>query len=186
MNIRKHFILICVATLLCGTHAKAQEERLGMHSEKRPRSVAMSPEKQARIITDHMDSVLSLTEKRYYRIYQLKLKEARQQAGNSHEGTKRMGGGPGGGGPGRGHGGGPGGRPGFGGNPPSQGDMGHGARDTRQPEKFGQPAPHDAPPASGKIKDMEKQKKKSEKKLKKILTKDQYARWQERIARDKP
>ena len=180
MNIGNIFMSACMLLLGCSTVAIAQETEAGnrqeTQSEEHYKPMPVSPEKQARRITNRMKSLLGLTEKQYDKLYALHLKEARQQAEKNMPGGPRMN---------ERHGGGPGGRPGFGGNPPSGGHgMGPGGNGNRPPKGFGQRSPHDFPASSDVVKEMEKQRKKeekqrkkTEKKIRKILTDEQYARW---------
>lgn len=182
MNIGNIFMSACMLLLGCSTVAIAQEtgasNRQEMQSEVHYKPVPISPEKQARRTTDRMKSLLGLTEKQYDKLYALHLKEVRLQAEKNMPTDPRMN---------ERHGRGPGGRPGFGGNPPSEGHgMGPGGNGNRPPEGFKQWPPHDSPDSPNTMKEMEKQRKKeekqrkkTEKKIRKILTDEQYARWQE-------
>lgn len=185
MNIRNILITASLLALGCGTTA-AQETGTPRPQEPQPerhyKPMPLSPEKQARNTTQRMDSLLGLTEKQYDKLYALHLKEARRKM----ESDKPAGGPPM---EGQRRGGGPGGRPGFGGgNPPGGGHgMGPGGNGHRPPEGgFGQQPPRDFAPSSDAVKEMKKQRKKEEqqrkkmeKKIRKILTEEQYARWQE-------
>lgn len=140
----------------------------------------VSPEKQARRTTARMDSLLGLTEKQRAKLYTLHLKEERRKA-KAQSGSAAV---P----PGR-DGRGPGGGPGFGGGNPPSGAPGMGAGNHGNPlpeGDFGQRPPRDFAPSADTIEAMEKQRakeekrrKKLEKKIRKILTEEQYARWQE-------
>lgn len=116
-----------------------------------------NPEKAARKRTDEMDKVLNLTEKQYKKIYKLNLKEEREKLEamiGSKDGNRppmRDGGG----------------RPPMmgGGQPPM---MGGG----------GQPPMRDSSSNSEKMKeDMKKRAEKKMKKMRKILTSEQYDLW---------
>lgn len=182
MNIRNALILF--VSLWCGTIANAQEANATSQQEAQPekhyKPLPLSPEKLARRTTDHMDSLLKLTEKQYGKLYQLHLKNERQRMDNTagnrppHMGNR--------------FGNGPGGRPEFGGNPPARDNgMNPERSGNRPPEGFGQHPPRELPPPpSDAMKEMEKQRKKEEKrrkkmekKIRKILTEEQYLLWKE-------
>ena len=169
MNIGRHFwMAACAALLVWGGTATAQEADKGMpaRAERHYKPVPLSPEKSARHTTDRMDSLLDLTRKQYDKLYKLNLKWAHEDAENGTP-APRMGGRPEG-------------APDFGG--PGQGPRGH-----RPPEGMaGRRAPHDFGPSPDDRESMEKQRAKLEKrhkkrgkKLKKILTDEQYVRWTE-------
>lgn len=158
---KRHFWVIVCAALFMGSGAvMAQEAGKPMPSrqEKGFKPMPLSPEKLARHITDRMDSLLSLTEKQYDKLYKLNLKWAREDQKNQSE-ASRMGGRPGGA-PNSGGGRGP----------------GQGPRGNRLPQGMDLCPPRDFAPSDGREK-MEKQCQKREKKLKKVLTDEQYARW---------
>jgi len=169
MYIGRHFwMAACAALLVWGGTATAQEADKGTpaRAERHYKPVPLSPEKSARHTTDRMDSLLNLTRKQYDKLYKLNLKWAREDA-EDRTPAPRMGGRPEG-------------APDFGG--PGQGPRGH-----RPPEGMaGRRAPHDFGPSPDDRESMEKQRAKLEKrhkkrgkKLKKILTDEQYARWTE-------
>ncbi|MEZ3564736.1 MAG: hypothetical protein K1V72_10495 [Duncaniella sp.] len=172
-------------TALCGTiAAKAQapdSERIIREMRSHDPQPYISPERKARMLTERMDSLLGLDKKQYKKLYKINLKEARRQAENAESSPFRMGGQPGEGGhPGEG-----GGRPprgnGMGpGGPGGHGEPGGG----RPPHDFGgnQGGPQHqrgpSPEDMEKLKQKEaKEREKTEKKIKKILTSDQYERW---------
>lgn len=168
MNTGRLFgIVACLALFTCcGTVAAQQagREMPGRH-ERNVGPVPLSPEEAARRATARMDSLLSLTEKQYDKIYKLNLKWAREDAEN-RSAALRMGGRPEG-------------APDFG----KAGGFGQEPRGKRPPEGLDHRPPRDFPP-SGDSEEMEKQRKKREKKLKKVLTDEQYARWEKlRVAR---
>ncbi len=176
--------------LMCGAMTmQAQEQHeegkqmppmQAVEGERPERGEIPSPEKEARKLTNRMKKELGLTDKQYDKIYKLNLKEHKKIfetrfGGNAQGSGQRppMGGGmgPRGGVPGDGPGmGGPGmggGRPQMGGRPGIGGGPGGAMR------------PEGAPRMGGD--DMEALKKaaeKKEKKIKKILTGEQYAKWQ--------
>ncbi len=166
-------------TALCGTvAAKAQapeSERIIREMRSRDPQPYISPERKAQMLTERMDSLLGLDKKQYKKLYKINLKEARRQAENAESSPFRMGGHPGEGGgrPPRGNGMGPGGPGGHGGpgggRPPHDFDGNHGS-----PQHKRGLSPEDME----KIKQKEaKEREKTEKKIKKILTSEQYERW---------
>ena len=115
-----------------------------------------SPEKAARKMTDRMKEELQLTDKQYDKLYKLSLKEQQEHFATMAE---------------RGSGQRPsmGGRPGMGGGRPPMGVPGE-------------------RPAMGKdiVEKMQKAAAKKKKKIKKILTAEQYAKWQEMCQPQEP
>lgn len=108
-----------------------------------------SPEKAARKMTDRMKEELQLTDKQYDKLYKLNLKEQQEHFATMTE---------------RGNGQRPsmGGRPGMGGGRPPMG------------------APGERPAMEkDNVEKMQKAAAKKEKKIRKILTTEQYAKWQE-------
>ncbi len=170
-----NFKTLClfVGLLGAGVGALAQDQPTAATDQKKlPREVP-SPEKNARRMTDEMKRELKLTDKQYEKLYDLHLKEEKERF-SAMQGQQQTGqrppreGGPGGGGrPPMGGGQPPmggGGRPGGGGQPPA-GGFGQG----ESPR-----APKDAPT------DEERQKAMAarDKKIKKILTPEQYEKWE--------
>lgn len=157
MDMQKTIFLMaaCAALFVCGGTITAQEADKNMPAqlEKHYKPMPLSPEKSARQTTDRMDSLLNLTKKQYDKLYKLNLKWAREDAENKTA-APRMGRRPEG-------------APDFG----EAGGFGQGPHGNRPPRDF-------AP--SGDREKIEKQRKKREKKLKKVLTDEQYARWTER------
>lgn len=185
MNIR-NFIFAAFAFLpWCAISAAAQEtgpvyrENLqnsaGKYPEQRYKPMFVSPERQAQQITAKMDSLLNLSEKQYKKLYKLHLKEAQQQMENGlADGRPPMGSRPDRG---------PGAHPGGGNFPMRGGGMGPGGHPRGG---FGQQPPVQLQDASDAVKTLEEQrakeekrKQKMEKKIRKILTEEQYACWQE-------
>lgn len=181
MNISKNLILVSTLLLWCGTVAIAQDrdivDQRGEQVEGHYKPMPLSPEKKARRTVVRMDSLLGLTEKQYEKLYALHLKEERRRAESDRAVSRpRMGNGPDGA---------PRMHPG-GGNPPSHGFGNRpGGNGNRLPEGFGQRPPHDfAAPADASEREKqriqeEQRQKKIRKKIRKILTEEQYARWQE-------
>lgn len=115
-------------------------------------------------MTDRMDSLLNLSDKQYKKIYKLNLKEAGEQTGNRMEGGPRpdMAGGRD-----------------FGGGRPPQGETDGKQQGNRPPEGMGNRPPHDFGGGKpGNMKSSEKERGKREKKLRKILSSEQYERWE--------
>ena len=153
--------------LLCGlvcTQAQEQEKK------QLPREVP-SPEKAARKMTDRMKEELQLTDKQYDKLYKLNLKEQQEHFATMTE---------------RGNGQRPlmGSRPGRGGaRPPMDGGMGPGMGGGRPPMG----APGERPVMEkDNVEKMQKAAAKKEKKIKKILTAEQYAKWQEMCQPQEP
>lgn len=144
---------------LCTIPVMAQEEFPDMQppfpqqeEEKAPFKEIPNPEKSAKRITEEMSKELNLTEKQYKKVYKLILKEQKSLIEN-RMGQMRP--------------------PMMPGNP-GEGEMpmmGMG------PEGMS----HPRPPRMDEdmAKELEKARQKKEKKLKKILTDEQYTRWQE-------
>jgi hypothetical protein len=142
--------------------------------------------------TKDMDSLLSLNEKQYKKIYKMNLKEAKSEVSKMESGKRKTSGSEGNsgrpmGGPGMGgemgHGGpGMGGGMGQGGGmPPMGGGMGQGG-----PGMGGQMGQGGGMPpqmSEESEEEMQKAKAKKKKKLKKILTVEQYQIWQKEEAK---
>ena len=122
----------------------------------------LTVEQRAHIMTDRMDRLLTLTDKQYQKIYKLNLKQVKEMEADSlFLGRRGMGFGPGFG-PGPGGPGGPGNRAQF------ERDMSRAGREFKplSPEQMEQlKAAH------------EKSRLKMDKKLRKILTDEQYGKW---------
>lgn len=153
--------LLCCAGFANAQEANKTQER--RQQEKRlPREV-LNPEKVATQMTDQMNKSLQLTDKQYKKIYKLNLKEqkaffkAMQNSGDQRP--------PMGEGPGR-----RGGRPPMGGGqPPMMGESGFPGR------MGGGPMMRKDTNSADSLKKTAEAK---EKKIKKILTKEQYEKWQ--------
>lgn len=153
--------LTCCAGFIDAQEANEPQER--QQQEKHlPREV-LNPEKVATQMTEQMNKLLQLTDKQYKKIYKLNLKEQKaffKAMQNSDDYRPPMGEGPGM----------RGGRPPMGGGqPPMMGEGGF-------PGRMG-----GGPMMSRDTNSADSQKKAAEtkeKKIKKILTKEQYEKWQ--------
>jgi hypothetical protein len=177
----KYVVLGLLGAALCGTpQISAQEVGQAPQGEQGMHQLPQSPEKIARHQAKAMQKAVDLSEKQYDKIYSLYLKEEntrRKQMMNNQGGGQGMRpqggpgmGGPGGGGPGGPGGGmgGPGGGPGMGG-----GQMGGGPQGGPGGQMGG--ARPRMNPSDAQA--MEKQRQKREKKIKKILSAEQYEKW---------
>jgi len=160
------WIGLIVCLLCCAGFANAQEasetQERRQQEKRLPREV-LNPEKVAAQMTDQMNKSLQLTDKQYKKIYKLNLKEQKaffKAMQNSDDQRPPMGEGPGM----------RGGRPPMGGGqPPMMGEGGF-------PGRMG-----GGPMMSRDTNSADSQKKAAEakeKKIKKILTKEQYKKWQ--------
>ncbi len=178
-------VLLTVSLLCSGSYLCAQEELPAQAPERNtgqlPREVP-SPERNARKITSAMKRELNLTDKQYDKLYALNLKEQKElfastqgiQARGQRGSAQGMGNRP----PGGGGGGMGGGRMG-GGQPPMDGGGGGGGQ--RPPiggDSSGQGMPGGPSAKNKSEEDWQKAAAKKEKKIKKILTADQYSKWQ--------
>ena len=160
---KTNFKIIGLIALLAGMPflLSAQEK----NGSSLPREVP-SPEKMAKRETDEMNKQLQLTEKQYKKIYELNLKEQKKRFSamqNSERQEPPRGGRPGG----------MDGRrpPMMGGEPPMMGGAG--------PDRGGHPRGGD------KEEEIQKAMAAKQKKIKKILTTEQYEKWQEISAKHK-
>ncbi len=153
---------------LCTIPVMAQEEFPDMQPPfpqqeegKAPFKEIPNPEKSAKRITEEMAKELNLTEKQYKKVYKLILKEQKSLIEN-RMGQMRP--------------------PMMPGNP-GEGEMPMmGQPGERPPMGMGSEGmSHPKPPRMDEdmAKELEKARQKKEKKLKKILTDEQYTRWQE-------
>ena len=160
------WIGLIVCLLCCADFANAQEanetQERRQQEKRLPREV-LNPEKVATQMTDQMNKSLQLTDKQYKKIYKLNLKEQKaffKTMQNSDVQRPPIGEGPGM----------RGGRPPMGGGqPPMMGEGGF-------PGRMG-----GGPMMSRDTNSADSQKKAAEakeKKIKKILTKEQYEKWQ--------
>lgn len=169
MRIKKIVWALCLAALMSvsSTAFAVALSDEPQQEKQTPVKEIPNPEKTARRLTDEMDKVLNLTEKQYKKIYKLNLKEEREKLealigrGDKEAGRPPMMGG---------------GRPPMmdgGGQPPM---MGGG-----QPPMMGGRGGHPMMRPSGdheKMKeDIEKRAEKKMKKLRKILSDEQYDLW---------
>ena len=143
--------------LTCGAvQLQAQEPEPRAEQKELPREVP-SPEKAAQRITDQMQKELQLTDKQYKKVYKLNLKEQKKIFSTRLTGM----------------------RPpmpmGEGGMMP---DMGGG-----RPPMGGPGMPH---MAKDSAEELQKAAASKEKKLKKILTEEQFAKWQKMRDEQKP
>jgi Spy/CpxP family protein refolding chaperone len=175
MYTKKYFVLSLLGAALCfAPNASAQEAGQAPQGEQGMHQLPQSPEKIARHQAKAMQKAVDLDEKQYDKIYSLYLKEENQRrkqmmnqgGGQGMPQGGRPQGGPGGGGP---MGGGPGG-PGMGGGQMGGGPMGGPQGGPSMGGSRPQMSQDDA-------KTLEKQRQKREKKIKKILTAEQYAKW---------
>jgi len=181
MNIKsnemKHLKLLVATSIMMlsiGLSAQPQGDRPSPPKQRTPEEIA---KKEA----DMMRSELKLTDKQYKKVYNLLKKDQEYRKSQAEMqfggGMPPQGGGPGMGGPGMGGdmmGGGPGGMGGpgmgggmMGGGRPPQGEMGQG------------PRPEGGFPGMGPREDVvtEEYLEKQDRKLKKILTPEQYSEW---------
>lgn len=160
MKMKKIVCALCLATLIpVSSTASATTVADEPQQEKQaPAKEIPNPEKAARKRTDEMDKVLNLTEKQYKKIYKLNLKEEREKLealiGRGDKGAGRppmMGGG----------------RPPMmgGGQPPMMGGRG------------GHPMMRPSDDHEKMKEDIEKRAEKKMKKLRKILSDEQYDLW---------
>ena len=163
----KKLLLLAAAACLCWGQAAAQAERSGRPAPPdsvrglHPRFAEVpNPEKAARAETDRLKEELQLTEKQYKKVYKLNLKAQKERMEARFPAA-------------------PGGRPmppggGFrppmpeGGFPPMMGE--------------GRPPMPPMDPEA-RAERLKKQAQKREKKMRKILTDEQFARWKELQAR---
>lgn len=160
---KKLMWMACGLALLCAPMGANAMNRFDDPQEKVQKKEVPNPEKAAQRRTDEMDKMLDLTEKQYKKIYKLFLKEEKEKVEALMErhpegmnGQPPMGGRPpmGGGMPPQG-----GGFPGMG------GDM-----DDMTPEER----------MKARGEEIQKEQEKREKKIRKILTDEQYEIWQTR------
>lgn len=149
---RNRLLCLLAVCLMCGMAFSQEQEK-----KQLPREVP-SPEKSARKMTDRMKDGLQLTDKQYDKLYKLNLKEQQERfAAMAERGEGQR--------PPRGEQRGE--RPGMGGGrPPMGGGMGSGMGGGR-------------PPVGTRGERPAMSKDNAEKKIKKILTAEQYAKWQE-------
>ncbi len=169
MNMKALSIAVCLISCL-GT-ASAQSDDLNTNGRQQterkqlPREVP-NPEKIARQMTDQMKESLQLNEKQYKKIYKLNLKEQKERFTNSQNSGQRR---P----PMRGEGFEMGGErpPMGGGRPPIMGDGSF-------PDQMDSPSRTNGDSDKEKAESLQKVAEAKEKKIKKILSTEQYAKWQ--------
>ena len=151
-------LISCTSLAVAQENPEPQERQ--QHEQRLPREVP-NPEKIATQMTDQMQESLQLTEKQYKKIYKLNLKEQKEHfkaMQNSGEQRPPMGG------PGM-----RGGRPMGGGEPPMMGEGGFPGGMGERPMMNKEQDSADAQKKAAETK---------EKKIKKILTTEQYEKWQ--------
>lgn len=152
---------LMLGTVLMGTSLSVQAYTLpcqAIQADDSAKKEMPNPEKAARQMTDRMQKSLGLTDKQYKKIYKLNLKEQKtrvEQAGGQRPDGNRP--------------------PMMGGDdrPPMMG----GAPGGGFPPMGGNGRPMMPPPSDNKN-DLRTLMEKKEKQLKKILTDEQYAKWQ--------
>ena len=145
-------LISCTSLAVAQENPEPQERQ--QHEQRLPREV-LNPEKIATQMTDQMQESLQLTEKQYKKIYKLNLKEQKEHfkaMQNSGEQRPPMGG------PGMG-----------GGEPPMMGEGGFPGGMGERPMMNKEQDSADAQKKAAETK---------EKKIKKILTTEQYEKWQ--------
>ena len=150
-------LISCTSLAVAQENPEPQERQ--QHEQRLPREV-LNPEKIATQMTDQMQESLQLTEKQYKKIYKLNLKEQKEHfkaMQNSGEQRPPMGG--------------PGmrGGPMGGGEPPMMGEGGFPGGMGERPMMNKEQDSADAQKKAAETK---------EKKIKKILTTEQYEKWQ--------
>lgn len=169
-KMKKMTWIACGLVLLCAPMGANATTRFDTPQEKVQKKEVPNPEKAAQRRTDEMDKMLDLTEKQYKKIYKLFLKEEKEkvEALMEHQPGGMNGQPPMGGRPPRGEG-----RPPMGGGMPPQGGgfpgMGGDTDDMTPEERM-----------KAHVEEMQKEQEKREKKIRKILTDEQYEIWQTR------
>lgn len=180
---RKFKSVLVIALVLLSAYASAQNDFPkppqgdGSEQMERPdfqKPPVMTIQQRAKLITDQMDQLLSLSEKQYDKIYKLNLKELKEMEADSlFMGRRGMGFGPG-------FGPGPGGSGATGNRAQFERDM---ARSSSQFKELSQQQLEELRAAH------EKSRIKKDKQLRKILTDEQYGIWvkseQERLVKMK-
>lgn len=169
-KMKKMMWMACSLVLLCAPMGANATTRFDEPQEKVQQKEVPNPEKAAQRRTDEMDKMLDLTEKQYKKIYKLFLKEEKEkvEALMERHPEGRSGQPPMGGRPPRGEG-----RPPMGGGMPPQGGgfpgMGGDTDDMTPEERM-----------KARGEEIQKEQEKWEKKIRKILTDEQYEIWQAR------
>lgn len=177
---------ILVACLLCGTFSvKAQEQKKEANQAQQELREVQSPEKAARRATERMRKELQLTDKQYEKIYKLNLKEEKKRfsAMSEMQTPEGMDGGQ---------------RPEMGGGrPPMEGGMDFGGpggmgpgmgggMGGRRPQMGGAPGGRRPMMTQESAEDLQKAAAAKEKKIKKILTEEQFTKWQKMQQQEQP
>lgn len=160
MKIRLFLLLLGVGTTIITSTAQENSQNRTMPNRGK---TMLSPEQKAKQMTEKMDSLLGLSEKQYKKIYKLNLKEADEQTKNRKEAMPR---------PDTDR------EKGAGDKRPPQGAMNEGPRGHRPPGGEGNRPPHKFGETQGEMKTKERSREKRNKKLRKILSKEQYKRWE--------
>lgn len=158
---------LLTACLTCGfAPVQAQEQQPDPEQKQLPREIP-SPEKNAQRMTDRMKEELQLTDKQYKKIYKLNLKEQKKMFEAREEGGMQR--------PPMGE------RPDRGdARPFGDGGMGPGPNMAGGRPPMGGPGGPGAPRMTrDSAEELRKAAASKEKKIKKILTEEQYAKWQE-------
>lgn len=168
---KKMMWMACGLALLCAPMSVNATTRFDDPQEKvQKKREVPNPEKAAQRRTDEMDKMVDLTEKQYKKIYKLFLKEEKEkvEALMEHHPEGMNGQPPMGGRPPRGEG-----RPPMGGGMPPQGGgfpgMGGDTDDMTPEERM-----------KARGEEIQKEQEKREKKIRKILTDEQYEIWKTR------
>lgn len=156
-KMKKMTWIACGLVLLCAPMGANATTRFDTPQEKVQKKEVPNPEKAAQRRTDEMDKMLDLTEKQYKKIYKLFLKEEKEKVEALMEHQP----------------GGMNGQPPMGGGMPPQGGgfpgMGGDTDDMTPEERM-----------KAHAEEMQKEQEKREKKIRKILTDEQYEIWQTR------
>lgn len=157
-------IFATAAMVTFATAAMAQDLPDRHHGPKgpRPEMQELTVEQRAHMVTDQMDRLLTLTDKQYQKIYKLNLKELKEMEADSlFLGRRGMGFGPG-----------------MGPMPGGPGGPGNRAQFERDMAKAGREFTPLSQQQMEQLKEAhEKSRLKKDKKLRKILTEEQYGKW---------
>lgn len=160
---KKMMWMACGLALLCVPMGADAVIRYRYPQEAVQKKEVPNPEKAAQRRTDEMDKMVDLTEKQYKKIYKLFLKEEKEKVEALMER----------------HSGGMNGQPPMGGRPPMGGGMPpRGGGFPRMEGDRNDMTPEERMKARGE--EIQKELEKREKKIRKILTDEQYETWQMR------